>query len=75
MSDQQVAEAIELRRKADVLYVGDEPVADVTAKADPQSLLTDGIDLQLEAGVLVLQTRLLTGQRAVAQREQMATTP
>jgi len=64
MLPSQVADAIMLRRDADVLPMGPggELLADPDDRPDPDRLLEDGLDLQLETALVLLRARL-AGQR------------
>ncbi len=63
MLPQQSMDALILRRDADVLPINEngEIVADAE-RPDPATLLTDGIDLQLEAAVVVLGSQIVPQQ-------------
>ncbi len=71
MTPEQVADSIELRQKIDVLRGKDEPV-DPEDQGKPlptaADLIETGLDPQLEAALLVLKTRLVAQNLAVAQR-------
>ncbi|MCC7388990.1 MAG: S41 family peptidase [Phycisphaerales bacterium] len=60
--------AITLRRDADVLPVDENGniVATATPQANPDDLLTKGIDLQLEAAVVLLKSRAVGAAQAQA---------
>lgn len=66
MTNQQAERAVEFRQEADVLR-DDEGEAINAEDRNPQRLLTDGLDPQLEAALLVLKTRLAASQIAMAQ--------
>lgn len=73
MTNQQVADSLEVRQEADVLRDG-EADPDAAQAAD---ILTQGLDPQLEAALLVLKTRLVAQHIAMAQApaDAMANTP
>ncbi len=58
MLPSQQADALILRRDADVLPLdaNGQPKADA-ARPDPNTLLTDGIDLQVQTALVLLQTQ------------------
>jgi carboxyl-terminal processing protease len=63
MFPQQIADALELRQDADVLPIDDKGQPEPDAKTpDPDRLLTEGIDPQLETGLLLLRTQTLRTQ-------------
>jgi len=59
MLPDQIADAIKLRQDADVVTIDETglPVKDAAAPPDPMKLITDGIDLQLETALVVLQSQ------------------
>lgn len=68
MTDRQVADALQLRQDLDVIR--DAPPAegeDQPATAD--ALIDDGVDLQLEAAMLLLKTQFLADNIALARSE------
>jgi len=69
MTDQHVADAIEFRRQADILHTPDEPVDPDQPWPDVNELLEKGTDLQLEAAVLILKTKLLAASEHMARRQ------
>lgn len=58
MTPEQTQEAYELRRKADLIADWDED-RDPADRPDPDALVADGIDPQLETAILLLKARLL----------------
>lgn len=66
MLPKQESDAIELRQKADVAPVGhaDDASAD---QADPNKLISDGLDVQLETALVLLQGRAAEGQDQAAR--------
>ena len=58
MTPDQTQEAYELRRKADLIADWDEEW-DEADRPNPDRLVSEGIDPQLEAGILLLKARLL----------------
>lgn len=76
MLPKQESDAIELRQKADVTAVntdGHVTGAD-SDQPDPNKLITDGLDVQLETALVLLQGRAAEGQDQAA-RATPATTP
>jgi carboxyl-terminal processing protease len=74
MTPQQAVEALELRQKADALPQDEEGNVDPSPdkRPDVMTLLTEGIDPQLETAVLILQARALgalAGETQHAARE------
>lgn len=71
MLPEQTGDAIRLRRDADIIPLEDQGVANgQKPRPDPTTLLRDGMDLQLEAAVLVLRARLAGGKpEAITQRD------
>lgn len=71
MTSQQVADALDLRQKADVLQT-EAPANPAPVQEDPrqlaQQILDKSADPQLEGALLVLNTRLLANQLTLAQR-------
>ncbi|MBX3404165.1 MAG: S41 family peptidase [Phycisphaeraceae bacterium] len=63
MLPEQSAEALRLRQDADVLPIDEKGNIVATAKpaADPRKLIDDGIDLQLQHALLLLQTKAAAG--------------
>lgn len=59
MTPEQVATALRLRQEADI------PAENGEDNVDPSQLLAEGIDLQLEAAVLLLQARTVSEQPVV----------
>lgn len=61
MLPDQIAEAIKLRQDADVVTIDETglPVKSATPPPDPMKLITDGIDLQLETALVVLQSQAI----------------
>ena len=72
MTTQQIADAIEFRQKVDVLR-RDEDSDDQAESPQPEvsvdQLLTESLDPQLEAGLLIVKTRLVAQKLALAQRQ------
>ncbi len=67
MSVQQMADALEFRQKVDVLHT-DEELAELDQPLPTaDQILTNGLDPQLSAALLVLKTQLLANQLALAQ--------
>jgi carboxyl-terminal processing protease len=70
MTNQQVAKAIEFRQDVDVLRDPDAAPVDGKAQAPRAAdILTQSLDPQLDTALLVLKTRLVARQIAVAQRD------
>jgi len=74
-TDQQVIEALDLRREADVLYTGNSTTAPPAERVSPQEILDKGMDPQLEAALLVIKTRLMADRIRMAQGKRQANTP
>jgi carboxyl-terminal processing protease len=69
MLPQQSMDALLLRRDADVLPMDENGKIIVDAeRPDPNRLLTEGIDLQLEAAVVVLESQVVPGSVAKVSR-------
>ncbi|MFA9477829.1 S41 family peptidase [Phycisphaerales bacterium AB-hyl4] len=71
MTDSQVSESLEFRQKVDVLR--DEEVEVANGEEIPavaSEILARGLDPQLEAALLVLKTRLVSKDIAIAQKAQ-----
>ena len=60
MTEQQVADAIEFRRKADIIHNKDNPASTDQPPVTALQILNQGIDPQLEAAMLILKTKLVT---------------
>ncbi len=62
MLPDQIADAIKLRQDADVLPIDEtgQVAKDAPATPDPTKLLTDGIDLQLQTALVVLQSQAVS---------------
>lgn len=74
MTTQQVADAIEFRQKVDVLRdeTEQEPIEDPVDAENPiraDHIITESLDPQLETALLILKTRLVSQQIALAQRQ------
>lgn len=63
MLPKQIVDALTLRKNADVIPLDGAR----TPVPDPQALLTDGLDLQLQAALVILQVQSLGGVRDQAQ--------
>ena len=76
MTAQQVSDAAQLRQKVDVLR-NNQDSADPQEEPAPTAdqILDQALDPQLEAALLVLKTRLLARQLALAQTKWPATVP
>ncbi len=72
MTDQEVADAIEFRRQADVLV---DPADGGDPLPDADEMITQGLDLQLEGAVLLLKSRLLASPPDLAQGAVQINTP
>ncbi|MBC7772396.1 MAG: S41 family peptidase [Pyrinomonadaceae bacterium] len=61
MLPDQIADAIKLRQDADVVTIDETGLAikGATPPPDPMKLITDGIDLQLETALVVLQSQVV----------------
>lgn len=66
MTDQQVADAIEMRQRVDVLHDQGAPADADHPPAQAQEILDQGADPQLETALLYLQARLLADQMRLA---------
>lgn len=78
MTAQQVADSAELRQKIDVLRTdGDQEPSDLQEEPAPTAdqILDQALDPQLETALLVLKTRLLARQLALAGGHWPATVP
>mgnify|MGYP005845986451 CR=1 FL=1 len=82
MTDRQVADAIEFRQEIDVLRDPDAPAPAPAAEGEAPAALPKAADIlarsmdpQLEAGLLVLKTRLIAQEIAVAQKDAAPATP
>jgi len=66
MLPEQEVEALKLRQDADVLPIDEKGriVASKTPPPDPRRLIDDGIDLQLQHALLLLQTRITAAGNA-----------
>lgn len=62
MLPDQIADAIKLRQDADVLPIDEtgQVMKDAPLPPDPTKLLTDGIDLQLQTALVVLQSQAVS---------------
>lgn len=67
MLPEQQVNALKLRQDADVIPIDSEGkiVESDKPRPDPQSLLDDGIDLQLETALVILQSQQLRGSQEV----------
>lgn len=63
MLPKQIVDALTLRKNADVLPLDGAKVA----SPDPQALIKDGLDLQLQTALVILQAQSLGGVRDQAQ--------
>lgn len=68
MTDKQVLDAIEVRQSADVIRNADDPVDPNDPVHQPAELLDKSLDPQLQAALLILKTRLITSNIAVAKK-------
>lgn len=66
MLPHQINEALTLRQDADIMQVVGEQEWDVDERPDPERLLTEGIDPQLETALLLLRTQTLPKQGGTA---------
>jgi carboxyl-terminal processing protease len=69
MLPDQIAEALKLRQDADVLVIDEsnKVVQGAEPPPDPEKLLKDGVDLQLQAALVLLQSQV-PGQKAPQAR-------
>ena len=76
MPPARIGEALRLRQDADVLPINDrgEIVRDGDAP-DPAVLLTDGVDMQLETALLLVQSQTVARKHGLAQALAEAPTP
>ena len=69
MLPEQITESLLLRREADVLPLDENGAIIVDAdRPDPDSLLEDGVDLQVETALVLLQSQR-NARKITAQRE------
>jgi carboxyl-terminal processing protease len=66
MLPHQINEALLLRQDADILPLVDEKEWEEGERPDPERLLVEGIDPQLETGLLLLRTQTLPDQAKTA---------
>jgi carboxyl-terminal processing protease len=64
--EKKVAEALNLRQKADVLYPPKATTEDQSK--DPQKILDQGVDPQLETALLIIKLKLRDNRIRIAQR-------
>jgi len=78
VTDRQVADALQMRQDLDIIRDRHAPPAPAPAEGDGEApaapvvvgdLLEKGVDLQLEAGLLLLKTQLVAGDIALARSE------
>ncbi|MBY0312529.1 MAG: S41 family peptidase, partial [Phycisphaerales bacterium] len=72
------SEALRLRQDADVLPIdqkGEVVVDSKTPRPDPNKLLTDGLDIQLQTALAVLQSQAIKGQALATQPREPQRTP
>jgi carboxyl-terminal processing protease len=74
MTNEQIADSIELRQQVDVIRDSDAP-ADAEPQAHAEDILADGLDPQLEAAALVLKTQLVARHIAIARAAEPALIP
>ncbi len=69
MLPEQVSEALKLRQDADVVTIDETgAVVDTGAEpVDPDKLITDGVDLQLQTALVLLQTKVEAQEQAQAR--------
>lgn len=69
MLPDQIAEALKLRQDADVITIDEsgKPVAGAEPTPDPDKLLKDGVDLQLQTALVLLQSQI-PGQKSPQAR-------
>ena len=72
MLPDQIAEALKLRQDADVLVIDEtnQVVKGAEPPPDPQKLLTDGIDLQLQTALVLLQSQVVGKKSPHARLDQ-----
>lgn len=73
MTNEQVADWLEMRSRADVLQAAGEPGADLPEAERPvqaRTILEKGLDPQLSTALMILKTRLLASKAHVAQLPQ-----
>ncbi len=75
MTNQQVAKAIEFRQDVDILREEMKLADDHAAAPRAADILTQSLDPQLDTALLVLKTRLVARQIAVAQRDPVPAAP
>lgn len=69
MTNKEVADWLEARRDADVLIAKEDQNPD-KPQVDPNNILKDGLDPQLEAAVLLLKAKLVASKVELAQNPQ-----
>lgn len=71
------SEALKLRLDADVLPIDSKGnvVESATPRPDPDKLITDGIDIQLETALLMLKARSVSGSKPAEQAQAPAPVP
>jgi carboxyl-terminal processing protease len=72
MLPDQIAEALKLRQDADVLVIDEtnQVVKGAEPPPDPQKLLSDGIDLQLQTALVLLQSQVVGKKSPQARLDQ-----
>jgi len=67
MTNSEVADWLEARRDADIIYAPEDRDAD-NPQTNPEDILTSGMDAQLEAAVLLIRARQFSAEQGLAQR-------
>ncbi|MEN0020019.1 MAG: S41 family peptidase [Planctomycetota bacterium] len=64
---EQITKSLEIRRDADIIPLDEngQPIAD-QPPADPAGLLAEGVDLQLQTALVLLQSRAIDGETIAA---------
>jgi hypothetical protein len=76
MTDKQIKDAVEHRREADVIRDPNMPAEDdAEPAAEAEALLTNSLDPQLEAALLILKTRLIADHLKLARHDEPVAVP
>ncbi|MBX3387797.1 MAG: hypothetical protein KF768_14620, partial [Phycisphaeraceae bacterium] len=69
MLPEQVSEALRLRQDADVVAIDEKSqvVEGTEKRPEPEKLITDSIDLQLQTALVILQTKTVAGETGQAR--------
>lgn len=68
MPPSRIADAIRIRQDADVLPINEQgEIVHEADTPDPAALLTDGVDMQLESALLLVQSQVVAEEHGLAQ--------